>query len=151
MVFEHERGVFSALSKACSYIDHYSHWSNIAYSEVALNFWSITQSEFSTNTETLSFLAAHIHQTSHQMMHMLFPEKASWLVNPECYMYCLQLSSQVFKCLKKDKEVYCQSAYHLQHAPKAKNEKKLLVDALLPLFTVNGSYQKLSFGFAMVP
>lgn len=103
--FEHERGLFSALSKACSYIDHYSHWSNAAYSEVALNYWSSTQSQYSSNNEALSFLAAHIHQTSHQMMLTLLPNKSGWFVNPECYVHFLQFASKVFNCLKKEKEV----------------------------------------------
>ena len=105
MTFEHERELFLAFSKACSYIDHYSHWSNVAYSEVALNYWSCTQSESSSNNEALSFLASHIHQTSVQMMQTIFPDKTGWFVNPECYIYCLQLASKVFHWLKKEKEV----------------------------------------------
>ena len=103
--FEHERGLFSALSKACSYIDHYSYWSNVAYSDLALNYWSSTQSDSNSNNEALSFLAAHIHQTSHQMMQTLFPDKTGWFVNPECYIHCLQFASNVFNYMKKKKEV----------------------------------------------
>lgn len=105
MTFEHERELFLAFSKACSYIDHYSHWSIVAYSEVALNYWSSIQSESGSYNEALSFLAAHIHQTSHQMMQALAPNENGLFVNPECFIYCLQLASKVFSCLKEKKEV----------------------------------------------
>ena len=109
---EQRRSLFNTLTKTTSYMDHYLPWSKNSFSEVALQFWqspSVTDSGvFPTNTsklEALSFLAAHIHLSSCNMLQKVSPTFTGWMFTVRDYKHCLEMGYKLALDWKLEKEV----------------------------------------------
>ena len=108
---EHWRCLFSALSSTTQYIDHFQPWSKNSYSEVALQYWQSLSHDISiysidsSELETLSYLAAHIHLSAKKVTQQVLPDFKCCLATVKDYVQCLQFGVKMATDLKDKKKV----------------------------------------------